>query len=262
MKLIKFNSLTTVSMGVTTLIGLIAFLWPFFLQKESIFGNNSDNASILILIIVPLVLMVALADVMQGGIDSRSLAILGVLTAVVAAVRPLGAGVAGLEPVWAIIIIGGRALGASFGFVLGAIGILGSAVLTGGIGPWLPFQMLVAAWVGAGAGLLPKLTGKKEILLISAYGFIVGFFAGLLLNLWFWPFANGLLPEISFEPGLAVTEQLSRWIRFSLLTSFGYDLPRGILTAVLLFFLANPLLKAMRRMTKRANFSNAVVFKA
>jgi energy-coupling factor transport system substrate-specific component len=262
MKLIKFNSLTTVSIGVTTLIGLIAFLWPFFLQKESMFGNNSDNASILILIIVPLVLMVALADVMQGGIDSRSLAILGVLTAVVAAVRPLGAGVAGLEPVWAIIIIGGRALGASFGFVLGAIGILGSAVLTGGIGPWLPFQMLVAAWVGAGAGLLPKLTGKKEILLISAYGFIVGFFAGLLLNLWFWPFANGLLPEISFEPGLAITEQLSRWIRFSLLTSFGYDLPRGILTATLLFFLANPLLKAMRRMTKKANFSKPVVFTA
>lgn len=249
-------------MGVTTLIGLIAFLWPFLLQKDSVFSNNSNNASILILIIIPLVLLVALADVMQGGIDSRSLAILGVLTAVVAAVRPLGAGVAGLEPVWAIIIIGGRALGASFGFVLGAIGILGSAVLTGGIGPWLPFQMLVAAWVGAGAGLLPKLTGKKEVLLISAYGFIVGFLAGLLLNLWFWPFANGLLPEISFEPGLAVTEQLSRWIRFSLLTSFGYDLPRGILTAILLFFLANPLLKAMRRMTKRANFSNAVVFKA
>jgi energy-coupling factor transport system substrate-specific component len=262
MKLIKLNSLTTISMGVTTLIGLIAFLWPFLLQKDSVFSTNSNNASILILIIVPLVLMVALADVMQGGIDSRSLAILGVLTAVVAAIRPLGAGVAGLEPVWAIIIIGGRALGASFGFVLGAIGILGSAILTGGMGPWLPFQMLVAAWVGAGAGLLPKLTGKKELLLISAYGFVVGFLAGLLLNLWFWPFANGLLPEISFEPGLAITEQLSRWIRFSLLTSFGYDLPRGILTAILLFFLANPLLKALRRMTKRANFSNAVVFKA
>lgn len=25
------------------------------------------------------------------------------------------------------------------------------------------FQMLVAAWVGAGAGLLPKLTGKKKL---------------------------------------------------------------------------------------------------
>ena len=249
-------------MIVTSVIGLIAFLWPFLLQKDSVFSNNSDNASILLLLIVPLVLVVALADVMQGGIDSRSLAILGVLTAVVAAVRPLGGAVAGLEPVWAIIIIGGRALGASFGFVLGAIGILGSAVLTGGIGPWLPFQMLVAAWVGAGAGLLPKLTGKKEIILLATYGFVVGFVAGLLLNLWFWPFANGLLPEVTFEPGIAISEQLTRWVRFSLLTSFGYDLPRGILTATLLFFLANPLLKAMRRMTKKANFSKPVVFTA
>ena len=183
MKLIKVNSLTTISMILTTLIGLIAFLWPFLLQQESTFSNNSDNAAILILLILPLVLMVALADVMQGGIDSRTLAILGVLIAVVSAVRPLGGHVAGLEPVWAIIIIGGRALGASFGFVLGALGMLGSAVITGGIGPWLPFQMLVAAWVGAGAGLLPKLTGKKEVLLITFYGFIVGFLAGVLLNL-------------------------------------------------------------------------------
>ena len=96
MKLIKVNSLTTISMILTTLIGLIAFLWPFLLQQESTFSNNSDNAAILILLILPLVLMVALADVMQGGIDSRTLAILGVLIAVVSAVRPLGGHVAGL----------------------------------------------------------------------------------------------------------------------------------------------------------------------
>lgn len=249
-------------MIITSLIGLFAFLWPFLMQKNSLLSSNTDLAGIFILIIVPLVLLVALADIMQGGIDSRSLAILGVMIAVVAAVRPLGGGVAGLEPVWAIIIIGGRALGASFGFVLGAIGILGSAVLTGGIGPWLPFQMMIAAWVGAGAGLLPKLKPRSEVILLAIYGILVGFFAGLLLNLWFWPFANGLLPEISFQPGLAISEQLVRWVRFSLLTSFGFDLPRGILTGTLLFFLANPLLKAMRRMTKKANFNKPVVLQA
>ena len=232
------------------------------MQKNSILNNNSDNAGYLLLILVPLVLFVALADVLQGGIDARSLAILGVLTAVVAAVRPLGGQVAGLEPVWAIIIIGGRALGPSFGFVLGSIGILGSAVLTGAIGPWLPFQMIVAAWVGAIAGLLPKLKGNKEIVMLVIYGFFVGFFAGLLLNLWFWPFANGLISEISFQPGLGFNEQFLRWIKFSFLTSFGFDLPRGILTALLLSFLAKPLLKAMRRMTKKANFNKPVVLHA
>jgi energy-coupling factor transport system substrate-specific component len=53
-----------------------------------------------------------------------------------------------------------------------------------------------------------------------------------------------------------------RWIRFSFLTSFGFDLPRGILTATLLSFLAKPLLKAMRRMTKKANFNKPVVLHA
>jgi len=258
MKIIKINSITNLSMVVTSMIGLFAFIWPFLIQENSILNKNSDYAGILLLVIVPLVFMVALADIMQGGIDSRALAILGVLIAVVAAIRPMGGGIAGLEPVWAIIIIGGRSLGASFGFVLGAMGLLGSAILTGGIGPWLPFQMMVAAWVGAGAGLLPKLIGKKEIFLLAVYGFIVAFIAGLFLNLWFWPFANGLLPQISFEPGLAINEQLSRWVRFTLLTSAGFDLPRAITTALLLFFLSSPLLKAMRRMTKKANFSKPV----
>jgi len=135
-----------------------------------------------------------------------------------------------------------------------------TAIITGGVGPWLPFQMLVAAWVGAGAGLLPKLKGNKEIVLLASYGFIVGFVAGMLMNLWFWPFANGLLPEISFVPGISFSEQITRWIRFSLLTSMGYDIPRGILTTVLISLLAKPLLKAIRRMTKKATFEQPVIF--
>jgi len=258
--ILKITSFSSISMIVTTVIGVVAFIWPFLLNSKSVFASNSENASLLLLLIVPLVLMVALADVMQGGANSRTLAILGVFTAVVAAVRPLGGQVAGLEPVWAIIIIGGRALGPNFGFVLGSIGILGSAIITGGVGPWLPFQMLVAAWVGAGAGLLPKLKGNKEIVLLASYGFIVGFVAGMLMNLWFWPFANGLLPEISFVPGISFSEQITRWIRFSLLTSMGYDIPRGILTSVLISLLAKPLLKAIRRMTKKATFEQPVIF--
>jgi len=51
-----------------------------------------------------------------------------------------------------VMIIGGRVLGPGFGFVLGLLAMLGSALVTGGVGPWLPFQMLGAAWIGLGAG--------------------------------------------------------------------------------------------------------------
>ncbi len=108
--MIQNKYLTKFSLLITSLIGLFAFFWPFLMQKNSFLSSNSNNAGFLLLILVPLVIFVALADVLQGGIDSRSLAILGVLTAVVAAIRPIGGQVAGLEPVWAIIIIGGRAL--------------------------------------------------------------------------------------------------------------------------------------------------------
>ena len=37
-----------------------------------------------------------------------------------------------------------------------------SALLTGGVGPWLPFQMLCAAWVGFFAGCLPPARGRAR----------------------------------------------------------------------------------------------------
>ena len=61
-----------------------------------------------------------------------------------------------------------------FGFVLGATTLFASALVTGGVGPWLPFQMLGAAWVGWGAGMLPPLRGRAEMLMLAAYGAVAG----------------------------------------------------------------------------------------
>ena len=36
--------------------------------------------------------------------------------------------------------------------------------------PWLPFRMLAAAWVGAGAGALPSGLGRLEVPLLAVYG--------------------------------------------------------------------------------------------
>ena len=110
---------------------------------------------LLFTLLLPLVLMVVLSELADGGIDAKAVAMLGVLTAVGAALRPLGTGVAGFEPVFFLLVLAGRAFGPGFGFVLGATTLFASALTTGGVGPWLPFQMLAAAWVGVGPGLLP-----------------------------------------------------------------------------------------------------------
>ena len=43
-----------------------------------------------------------------------------------------------------------------------------SAFLTGGIGPWLPFQMLGAGWVGLFAGWLPQPANQRHRLAVLA----------------------------------------------------------------------------------------------
>ncbi|MGA0010208.1 MAG: ECF transporter S component [Candidatus Nanopelagicales bacterium] len=262
---------------LATLVGVMAFGWPFLAEPGSTAVAHSADAPWVFAAIVPLVLLVVLAQVADGGMDAKAIAILGVLAAVICILRPLGAGTAGLEPIWFVIILGGRALGPGFGFSLGALSLAASALLTGGVGPWLAFQMIAAAWVGLGAGLLPPWPGasaqptlsgsrgRSEIAMLAAYGMVASMAYGLVMNLWFWPFLSGLeatayAPAILFDPGAPVTDNLARWLAFSLVTSLGWDIPRGILTAVLIIVAGRPILTALERASRRANFAPAVEF--
>ena len=138
--------------------GLLAFRWPLFATADSRLGQNAD-APLVFALLLPLLMAVVLFEISEGGLDVKAVAMLGVLSAVGAALRPLGAGTAGLETVFFLLVLGGRVFGPGFGFVLGSTTLFASALITGGVGPWLPYQMLGAAWVGLGAGLLPRVPG-------------------------------------------------------------------------------------------------------
>ena len=254
-----------IAVSLATVVGVLAFGWPFLAEPGSTAIAHASDAPWIFAAIVPLVLLVVLAQVAEGGMDAKAIAILGVLAAVICILRPLGAGTAGLEPIWFIIILGGRALGPGFGFALGSLSLVASALITGGVGPWLPFQMIAAAWVGLGAGLLPPMRGRREIAMLATYGLIASMGYGLVMNLWFWPFLGGLeatayAPAIMFDPGAPVSDNLGRWLAFSLVTSLGWDIPRGILTAALIIVIGRPVLVALRRASRKANFAPNVVF--
>jgi len=159
-----------------------------------------------------------------------------------------------------ILILGGRALGPGFGFCLGLVSMFGSALLTGGVGPWLPFQMLGAAWLGMGAGLLPRASGRLEIALLAGYGAVAGIAYGFLLNMWFWPFLTTTDMAIAFVPGDPLSQNLGRFLVFCLITSFGFDIPRALGSMVLISFAGGPVLRAIRRSTAKANFQAAPTF--
>jgi energy-coupling factor transport system substrate-specific component len=149
------------------------------------------------------------------------------------------------------------------GFVLGALAILVGAFLTGGVGPWAPFQMIAAGWVGFGAGALPRASGRLERVMLAGYGLVAGLLYGVVMNLWFWPFLTSGAPAgAAFVPGDPVAANLSRYAAFYLATSLGWDLPRGVLTAVLVMVAGRPVLASLRRGTRRAAFGTTGQFVA
>jgi energy-coupling factor transport system substrate-specific component len=257
---VRLGTRSTFAILATSLVGVVAFGWPLIAAPESTAIAHASDAPWIFAIVIPLLLAVVLAQFTDRGMDAKAIALLGVLSAVVSALRPLGGGTAGLEPIWVILVLGGRALGPGFGFALGAVSLFSSALLTGGVGPWLPFQMLGAAWVGLGAGLLPQVRGKAELGLLALYGAVASFAYGLLLNLWFWPFTAGLPDAIAFVPGAPIGENLFAWLRFTVLTSLGYDIPRAILTVTLILIAGPLVLTALRRVSRKAAFDAAPVF--
>lgn len=238
--------------------GLAAFLWPLVVRPGAVL--ESTTAPLVFALLLPVLLAVVLAELAEGGIDTKALAMLGVLSAIGAALRPLGAGTGGIEVVFFMLVLGGRVFGAGFGFVLGATTLFSSALLTGGVGPWLPFQMLGAAWVGLGAGLLPRARGRAELALLAAYSAGSALLYGALLNLSFWPFALGGGTELSFDASRGLWGNLHSFALFTLATSLGWDLGRAITTVVLVLLLGPAVLPALRRASRRAAFDAAVEF--
>ena len=248
-----------VAIVLASLVGVAAFGWPLLLDPGSRLGHGGDAPLVLAVLLV-LVLAVVLAEVADGGLDVKAVAMLGVLCAVGAALRPLGAGTAGLETVFFLLVLGGRAFGAGFGFVLGALTLTASALLTGGVGPWLPYQALGAAWVGLGAGLLPRARGRAELALLAVYGAVSALVYGWCLNLSFWPFTAGPTTQLSFDPALPLLTNLHHFALFSLSTSLGWDLGRAVTNVVLVLVTGRAVLTALRRAGRRAAFGAPATF--
>jgi energy-coupling factor transport system substrate-specific component len=173
-----------------------------------------------------------------------------------AALRPMGAGVAGIELVFFLLVLAGRAYGPGFGFVLGNTTLFASALLTGGIGPWLPFQMLALAWMGAGAGFVGRALARlriglrTEVVVLAVYGWVWGFLFGAIMNLWFWPFSVGE-GDLSWSPGLGLVDTLHRYWSFYAVTSFGWDAAGALANAALILLTGGALLPSLRRFASR-----------
>ncbi len=243
-----------VILTVASVAGLMMLVWPLLVRNPD---GGQIGPPFVFLALLPVVIVVVLAEVTEGGLDPRVLAVLGVLSAVNAVLRGLSPGTGGVELVFFVLILAGRVFGPGFGFVLGCTSLFASALLTGGVGPWLPFQMMCSAWVGMGAGLLPRrVTGRAEILMLAAYGVVTAYAFGLLLNLSSWPFVLGIAVPghtgLAFVPGDPPAVNLHRFLIYTLITSTGsFDTGRAITNAVAIVVLGPAVLTTLRRAARR-----------
>lgn len=241
------------SISIASIFALAGFLWP--LWASAVPRDAQATVPVLALALVPAVAMIVALGLDRHMYTATSIALLGVLTAVGAAIRIASTGVGGVEAVFIVLILAGRAYGARFGFLLGMLTIALSSVLWGGIGPWTPFQIFACGWVGAGAGLLPRIraasprSGRRgEIAMLVAYGILSSYLFGLLMNFWFWPFAVGLGTGISYSPGAPLGQNLASFGLYSLLTStLSWDTVRALTTTVGILVAGPAALAALRR---------------
>jgi len=250
-----------VAVAAVGVVGVVAFTWPFFVTGDFARDHGND-APWLFAVLLGLLAVVCLAEVTAGRLDAKTIAVLGVAAAAGGGLRLLSAGTAGLEPMFFAVIVAGRVLGPGVGFVSGALAVTTGALLTGGVGPWLPFQMICAGGIGLGAGVLPaRAGGRSERWVLAAYALVTGLGFGLVMNLWFWPFLGANSPSgMGFVPGAPLSENLAHYGLFYLATSLGWDLPRGVLNAVLVVLAGPALLRVFRRGARRAAFGVPVVF--
>jgi energy-coupling factor transport system substrate-specific component len=269
---------TTIVLAITSLIGVAAFLSPFWLARTQTTGADrtahGGDAPLLFAVIGVFCLVVLLIETGGGADpDAKRVALLGVLVAANAALR-LIPGIFGASPIFFLPICVGFVWGSSFGFLLGAASIAVSALLTGGIGPWLPFQMMTLGWVGLTAGLLPGrrvppspnpslVRGRGELsppsatqslIALAIFAALWGFLFGAIMNLWFWPFAAPASPAESglyWAPGLGVGETMRRYLVFYGATSAVYDAFRAAGNVAMFALFGRPVLLLLLRFRDR-----------
>lgn len=242
---------------IASLVGVSGFLYPFLLPAIAQ-GDESraraGDAPYLLALVTVLCLIAIVVELDRGrpevGSTSKTVALLGSLVAIDATLR-LVPTFLGASPIFILIVLTGFVFGPALGFQMGALTLLLSGFITGGIGPWLPYQMLGAGWIGMTAGWLPHPASRRaRLVLLSLFGAVWGLAFGLLLNLWFWPVtAPGMGADagLYWRPGLDFAETTRRYVSFYLVTSLGYDLFRAAGNVALTLLLGGPVLVVLER---------------
>jgi energy-coupling factor transport system substrate-specific component len=233
-------------------IGVLAFFWPFVLPSVAgrVAANHEGDGPWILAGLGAILLALLFLELGRGGLGPKTVALLGVLGAAMVALRVPGF-VAGFSALFIVVLVAGNALGPGFGFLLGCVGMFASGLFIGGLGPWLPFEMVAVGWVGGGAGLLPHgRSWTTRLGVLAAYGVLSGYLYGAVMELWFWPFVTGG-SALAWDPTAGAITNLHHYLSFYLVDGFAWDTFRAVGNAVLVIAIGRPVLAALDRAARR-----------
>jgi energy-coupling factor transport system substrate-specific component len=258
-----------------TISGVLVLLYPFFLpgvSQQSGFGTlRTGEMPLMMTFLLGLCLVALLFEAQGQMVNTKLIALLGILVAINSALRFIETaipGPGGFTPIFFLIILVGYVFGGRVGFLMGALTMLVSALVTGGVGPWLPAQMFTAGWVGMSAIILHPMVrtlsanrtlksgsiSRMEITIMAGFGLLWGFLYGGIMNLWQWPFIAGPQNQ-SFAAGLGFLATLRHYLAFYLVTSLVWDAMAAIGNMLLILALGAPAMRALRRFRQRFEFT-------
>ena len=146
--------------------GVVAFGWPLLAEPGSGLAPRRGTRRWLFAAAAAAAAGASsLAEIADGGMDAKAVAMLGVLAAVGARAAPARRRrPPGSSRCSSCSSSAAGCSAAASASCSARVTMFASALLTGGVGPWLPFQMLAAGWVG----LLRRLPaaaprGRREI---------------------------------------------------------------------------------------------------
>jgi energy-coupling factor transport system substrate-specific component len=244
--------------------GLLLFLWPFL-------GGDLPPEGPALAVTLGAVAALALMETGARRLDSGRLALLAALAAIDAALRlAVVNGVAGFSPIFFLVMAAGYEFGPSYGFLVGSFSLLVSALVTGGVGPWLPYETFAVGWVGVSAGLagsfvqrirpvreswLPRRVDISALLVVAV---ATGFAYGALTDIWGWVAFYRGVENVGWIPGMSPGASLAQFGRYYLLTSLTWDAFRAVGDAVAILALGTPVLMALGRLRARLGYEIVV----
>jgi energy-coupling factor transport system substrate-specific component len=246
--------------AVVSIAGLVVFLWPFL-------GMGLSPELPALAVTLASVGALAIMEVGARRLDSGRLALLAALAAIDAALRlAMVNGVAGFSPIFFLVLAAGYEFGPSYGFIVGSFTLLVSAVVTGGVGPWLPYETFAVGWVGLSAGIAGDLVrrvrparrswlpSRLDIGVLVVVAVVTGFAYGMLTDVYGWVAFYRGVQNVGWIPGMSPGQTVAQFGRYYALTSLGWDSFRAVGDAIAVVAFGGPVLMALGRLRARLGY--------